>query len=69
MLSSRKDVEFANFTAVTNNFIHSLFIQRNVTLNVVAITQVSEHYCCRSYIETPTIYGTDAAASHLSNAY
>ena len=56
-------------TAVTNNFLHSLFSQCNVTLNGVTTTQASEHYNYRSYHETLLTYGTDAAASHLSKAY
>ena len=54
---------------MTNNFLHSLFRQCNVTLNVVAITQASEHYHYRSYLETLLTYCTDAAASQLTNAY
>ena len=54
---------------MTNNFLHSLFSQYNVTLNGVNITHASYHYHYRSYIETLMTYGTDAAATHLSNAY
>ena len=66
---SRKDVDFTDLTTVSNNFLRSLFSQCNDTLNGVTITQESEHYHYRSYLETLMTYGTDAAASHLSNAY
>jgi len=33
------------------------------------MTQASEHYVYRSYLETLLTYGTDATASHLGNAY
>ena len=62
-------VDFTDLTAVTNNFLHSLFSQCNVTLNDVTSTQPSEHYHYRSYLETLMTYGMDAATSHLSNAY
>ena len=64
-----KNVGFTDFTGVTNNFLHSLFSQCNVTLHGVAFPQASVHYHYRSYLETLTTYGTDAAATHLSNAY
>ena len=62
-------MDFTDAKGVTNNFLHSLFRQCNVTLNVVTITQAIEHYCYRSYLETVMIYGTDAVATHLSNAF
>ena len=34
-----KDLDNTDFTAVTNNFLHSLFSQCNITLNNVRITQ------------------------------
>jgi len=64
-----KDVDFSDHTGVTNNFLHSLFSQSNVTINGVNNTQASEHYQYRSYLETVMTYGSDAAATHLSNAY
>ena len=67
--ASGKDVDFADHTGMTNNFLHSLFSQCNVTLNGANITQASELYHYRSYLETVMTYGTDAAATHLSNAY
>ena len=67
--ASGKEVEFSDHTGVTNNFLHSLFSQCNVTLNGLTITQASEHYHYRSYLETLMTYGTDTAATHLSNAY
>jgi len=48
MSASEKDVDFAELTAVTNNFLHSLFSQCNVTLIGVTIMQAIEHYLYRS---------------------
>jgi len=62
-------VDYTDLTGVTNNFLPSLFSQCNVTLNGVNITQASEHYHYRSYLETLMTYGTDAAATHVSNAH
>jgi len=56
-------------TAVTNNYRYSLFSQCNVALNGVTITQASDHYNYRSYLETVLNNGTDAAATLLTNAY
>ena len=58
-----------DFTAVANNFLISLFSQCSVNLNGVNITQASELYHYRSYLETLLIYGSDAAASHLTNSF
>jgi len=54
---------------VTNNLLHSLFSQCNVTHNGFNITQASEHYQYRSCLETLKTYVSDAPATHLSNAY
>jgi hypothetical protein len=64
-----KDLNAIDHTAVTNNLLHSLFSQCNVTLNGVSITQASELYLYRSELETNLIYGTDAASSHLTNVF
>jgi len=37
------NVDASELTAVTNNFLHSLFGQYNVVLNCVTVTQASEH--------------------------
>ena len=55
--ASGKDVDFPDHMGVTNNFLLSLFSQSNVTLNDVNITQASEHYHYRSYLETLATYG------------
>jgi len=67
--ASGKDVDYSDHTGVTNNFLHSLFSQCNVTLNGVNNAQASEHYLYRSYLETLLTDGSDAKATHLSNAY
>jgi hypothetical protein len=40
-----------------------------VILNGVTITQSSEHYPHRALYETLLSYGSDAAATHLTNVY
>ena len=67
--SSGNNVEVSDHTGVTNNLLHSLFSQVNVVLNGTTITQSSGHYNYRSNLETLLTYGTDAAATHLTNAY
>jgi len=59
----------ADFTAVTNNFLHSPFSQCSIALNSVTITQATELYNYRSYFETLLTYGSDAAATHLTNTF
>ena len=58
-----------DFTAVNNNFLHSLFSQCSIALNGVTITQAAELYNYRSFFETILTYGSDAATSHLTNAF
>ena len=62
-------MDFSDHTGVTNNFLHSLLSKCNVTLNDVNMTQASEHYQYHTYLETLMTYGSDAAATHPSNAY
>ena len=64
-----KDLDNKDFTAVTNNFLHSLFSQCSITLNGVPITQASELYQYHSYLETLLTYGSDASTSHLTNSF
>ena len=64
-----KDLDNKYFTAVTNNFLHSLFSQCNITLNNVPITQPGDLYQYRSYLETILTYGSDAGASSLTNLF
>jgi len=59
----------AHFTAVKNNFLHSLFSQCSIALSGVTITQATEHYKYRSYFETLLTYGRAAAATLLKNAF
>jgi len=58
-----------DFTAVTNNFLHSLFGQCSIALNGVTITQATELYNYRSFCKTILTYGSDAATSHLTNVF
>jgi len=64
-----KDLDASDFTAGTNNFLHSLFSQCNISLNGVNITPASELYPFRSYLESFLTYGSDAANSHLTKAF
>jgi len=47
-----KDLDASDFTAGTNNSLHSLFSQCSISLNGVNITPASELYPYRSYMET-----------------
>jgi len=67
--SSGNNVDVSDHTGVTNNLLHSLFSQCTVVLNGTTMKQSSEHYNYRSYLETLLTYGTDSAATHLTNAY
>jgi hypothetical protein len=58
-----------DYTAGTNNFLHSLFSQCNISLNGVSITPSADNYNHRAYLETILTCGSDAAESHLTNAY
>ena len=58
-----------DFTAVTNNFLHSLFSQCSIALNGLTITQAAELYNYLSFFETILTYGSDAPTSHLTNAF
>ena len=49
---SGKDMDASDHTAVINNIFHSLFIQGNVALNGVTMSQASKQYNYSSYIET-----------------
>jgi hypothetical protein len=64
-----KDLTAEDYTAVTNNFLHSLFSQCTIYLNGVPITQSSQLYNYRSTLETLLSYGNDAIHSHLTNAF
>jgi len=65
----RKDLDATDFTAVTNNFLRSLFSECYIAFNGTAITQSGEFYHYRFYLETLLTYGSDEAASHLTNTF
>jgi hypothetical protein len=67
--SGGKDLDEKDFTAVTNNFLHTLFSQCSITLNNVCVSQSTELYNYRSYLETLLTYGNDVAQTHLTNAF
>jgi hypothetical protein len=64
-----KDLDAKDFTAVTNNFLHSLSNQCSIALNNVCVTLSTELSNYRSYLETLLTYGNDAAQTHLTNAF
>jgi hypothetical protein len=59
----------ADHVCVSNNLLHSLIEQVTVILNGVNITTSSDLYPYRANVETLLTYGSDAAATHLTNAY
>ena len=54
-----------DYTARITNLLNSLFSQCSISLNGTKITQATELYNYRAYLETLLTYGTDAADSHL----
>jgi len=64
-----KDLDASDFTTGTNHFLHSLFSQCTISYNGAKITPASELNPYRSYLESLMIYGSEAANSHLTNAY
>jgi hypothetical protein len=66
-VNAEGSVQKANdYTTYVNNYLHSLFSQVLISLNGVQITQASENYPFRAYIETLLSYGSDAFVSHLT---
>jgi len=66
---SENNLDASDHTDDTNNFLHSLFSQCTVVLNGTTITQSTEHFNYRSYLEALLTYGTDAAPTNLMKAY
>ena len=64
-----KALEETEYTAVTKNLLNSLFSQCSLTLNGTTISQTTDPYQYRSYLETYLTYGSDAANSHLTNGF
>ena len=63
------DLAETDYVSGINNLLHSLFSQCTISLNGTQITQASEHYCFRPYLETLLTYGTEPAQSHLKMAF
>jgi len=63
------DLAETDYTGGINNLLHSLFNQCTISLNGTQITQASELYNYRTYLESLLTYGNDAAESHLRMAY
>ena len=60
------DLPDTDYTAVINNLLHYPCSQCTISLNGTQITQATELYPYRGYIETLSTYGNDAANSHLT---
>jgi hypothetical protein len=58
-----------DFTAIKNNFLHSLFSPCSIALYGVTVTPASDLYNYHSFFETILTYVIDAAASHLTYAF
>ena len=62
-------MEETDYIAVTNNFLYSLFSECSLILKRTTITQATDLYHYRSYLETLLTYVSDAANSHLTNGF
>jgi hypothetical protein len=63
------ELDDKDFTDGVNNMLHFLFDQCNISLNGTLKTHSSNNYNSRASLETLLTYGSDAAESHLTNAY
>jgi hypothetical protein len=63
------ELDSTDYKDLTNNLLHSLISQCNITLNVVTLTRAAGLYPFRTCLESLITYGSDAAASHLTNAF
>ena len=64
--ADRTELEVTDHTCVTNNVLHSLLGQCNITLNGVTRALDADLYHYRAYFETLLTYGSDAVTSHLT---
>jgi hypothetical protein len=64
-----KDLDAIDHTAVTNNFLHSLFSQFTVYLNGKPIKQSTQNYNYGETLDITLSYGSDAVHSLLTNAF
>jgi hypothetical protein len=62
-------LEATDYTAETNNYLHSIFSQSSITLKGFKITSAAGLYPYGAYFETLFTYGSDDATSHLKNAF
>jgi hypothetical protein len=62
-------LENKDLRPVTNNFLHSLFSQCSVSINGTTITEATELYNYRSFLETILKSSSDAAATRLNSAF
>ena len=62
------NLEETDTVGPVNNFLHSLFSQVDVSLNGTQITNSTNTYPYRAYIETLLSYGSSAKKSHLTSS-
>jgi hypothetical protein len=63
-----RDVNATDYTAGTNNLLHSLFGQCCISLNGVNITPTAELCHYPAYLETLLKYDSDNANTHLTTS-
>ena len=68
-MAQRKGLEATDFTATTNNLLHSLFTQCWITLNGTTLTPMSDLYEYRYSLDTLVTYGSDQAIWHLTSGF
>ena len=60
------DLDLADPVGPVNNWLHSLFGQVDVSLNGTLVTQSTNTYAYRAFIETLLSYGADAKGTQLT---
>jgi hypothetical protein len=68
-LEDYTDPTATDCTAGINHLLHSLFSQCTISLVGTQITQATELYPYRAYLETLLTYSNDAENSHLQMAF
>jgi hypothetical protein len=62
-------LDIKDYTAGVNNMLHFLFDQCNISLSGTSINPSADNFKHLALLETLLTYGSDAAESHLTNAY
>ena len=69
MKEDGRNLTDADYTPGINNLLRSLFSHYSIAFNGTQITQVTELYNYRAYLETLLTYRKDATDSHLKYAF